>query len=183
MKFHASSNYDRDHYILIVDDDQTLLKFFKIHLNRFFSKVIVVCSAKEALGVCQEKTIDLVITDIVMHKVTGLQLLTKLTRLFPTVPVLLISGASLTPEEELFCEEKTYGILKKPFSVDQLHEYIYGGLLKREKLKQLLEIIGSEKRLKALLQGKMILKNTVSKDDYIHAEQVWNELNRAMIIS
>ena len=29
--------YDRESHILIVDDDQTMLKFFKIHLNKFLS--------------------------------------------------------------------------------------------------------------------------------------------------
>ena len=33
--------YNRSSYILVVDDDDTLLKFFKIHLNKFFSRVIV----------------------------------------------------------------------------------------------------------------------------------------------
>ncbi|NBX24419.1 MAG: hypothetical protein EBR52_10065, partial [Microbacteriaceae bacterium] len=42
--------YDRTSFILVVDDDDSLLKFFKIHLNKFFSRVIVVESAKDALA-------------------------------------------------------------------------------------------------------------------------------------
>ena len=41
--------YDRESNVLIVDDDSTLLKFFKIHLNKFFSRVVVVENAKSAL--------------------------------------------------------------------------------------------------------------------------------------
>ena len=60
--------------ILIVDDDQTLLKFFKIHLNKFFSRVIVVKNAKEAVETLKSKQIDLVLSDIRMPRVDGLQL-------------------------------------------------------------------------------------------------------------
>jgi DNA-binding response OmpR family regulator len=71
------SVYDRTSFILVVEDDETLLKFFKIHLNKFFSKVIVVKNAKEALDTIKEKSIDLVVSDFKMPKMDGIQLLRK----------------------------------------------------------------------------------------------------------
>ena len=50
--------YDRTSYILVVDDDNTLLKFFKIHLNKYYSREIVVKNAKEAIDTLREKEID-----------------------------------------------------------------------------------------------------------------------------
>ena len=50
--------YDLDSNILIVDDDSTLLKFFKIHLNKFFSRVVVVESGKAALESMKDRPSD-----------------------------------------------------------------------------------------------------------------------------
>ncbi len=49
---------DNENYIMIVDDDQTLLKFFKIHLNKFFPKVLVVKNAKEAIEGLKTKPLN-----------------------------------------------------------------------------------------------------------------------------
>ena len=48
-------NYNRTSNILVVDDDDMLLKFFKIHLNKFFSKVVVVKSDREAVATLSKK--------------------------------------------------------------------------------------------------------------------------------
>ncbi len=127
--------YDRTSHILIVDDDNTLLKFFKIHLNKFFSKIIVADGAKEALQTLKEKEIDLVISDLRMPKMDGLELLTKVKKNYPDVPFLIVSGALLTDEQSKIIDTKADGFLKKPFSVDGLHEFITNGMNLREKWK------------------------------------------------
>ncbi len=97
---HPTGAYDTTSYILVVDDDNTLLKFFKIHLNKFFSKVIVVKNAREAAQTLAEKQVDLVLCDIRMPRVNGFQLMRRVRRHDPSIPVLLISGALLTEEQE-----------------------------------------------------------------------------------
>ncbi|NBQ53735.1 MAG: response regulator, partial [Proteobacteria bacterium] len=95
--------YDRTSYVLVVDDDDTLLKFFKIHLNKSFSRVIVVESAKDALLQIKEKEIDLVLTDIRMPKMDGIELMAKVRRFDPTIPVLIVSGAALDEDQTQAC--------------------------------------------------------------------------------
>ena len=85
-------NYNRTSNILVVDDDDTLLKFFKIHLNKFFSKVIVVQNAKEAVETITEKDIDLVISDIRLPDGTGIGLFEEiLFKFFEQTHLLLAS--------------------------------------------------------------------------------------------
>ncbi len=140
-----SSNYDRESFILIVDDDQTLLKFFKIHLNKFFSHVMVVKNAKEAIDTLKEKTIDLVVSDIRMPKVDGFQLVKKIRSQDPSIPVVLVSGAMLSEEQIEDCEKHVDGFLRKPFSVDDLHKVITRGMERRKILKELRQLIPDNK--------------------------------------
>ena len=107
--------YDRTSYILVVDDDNTLLKFFKIHLNKFFSRVVVVKNAKEATDAMREKEIDLVITDIRMPRMDGLQLMKRVRKHDSTIPVLIVSGALMTEEQEEICNNDADGFLRTPF--------------------------------------------------------------------
>ena len=147
-------NYDRESYILVVDDDQTLLKFFKIHLNKFFSRVIVVKSVKEALVAMKEKQIDLVISDIRMPRTTGLQLIKKVRNHEPTIPVFLISGALLTDDQIQEVDLYADGFLKKPFSVDELHSFIERGLSFRGIYREMEKVIGNRKFFVDFLKKK-----------------------------
>lgn len=171
----AQPKYDRNSFILVVDDDNTLLKFFKIHLNKFFSKVIVVKNAKEAIESLREKTIDLVITDINMPRMDGFQLLKRVRKHDNAIPVLLISGALLDENEETLVLDAD-GYLRKPFSVDQLHDFIDQGLTKREKLKELAELLTDKKHLRNLVCGKVRLEKVVKKSETEKARVIVDEI-------
>jgi DNA-binding NtrC family response regulator len=164
---HQKRAYDRTSHIMIVDDDQTLLKFFKIHLNKFFSRVIVVKNAKEALDTLKEKEIDLVLSDIRMPKVDGLQLLKKIRNENASIPVFLISGALLTNEQLKLIEETADGFLKKPFTVEEIQEFIDLGMKKRELLKQLSEIITDNEQLLAVLKGKSKAEKAINNNEQL----------------
>lgn len=158
----ASRPYDRESFIMVVDDDQTLLKFFKIHLNKFFSRVVVVKNAKEAVEALKEKQIDLVLSDIRMPRVDGVQLLKKVRNHDASIPVYLISGALIDDEKMAQINELADGFLKKPFSIEEIHAFIDSGLRKRETLVKLAEIVQDNKLLLGLIKGKF--KVTKLKD-------------------
>ncbi|MCB9228053.1 MAG: response regulator [Deltaproteobacteria bacterium] len=168
--------YDKNSFILVVDDDNTLLKFFKIHLNKFFSKVIVVKNAKEAIDTLWEKEIDLVITDINMPRMDGFQLQKRIRKYDGAIPILFISGALLNSDQEEFVKESD-GYLRKPFSIEQLHDFISNGLEKRSKMKALSELMSDKKNLRDLLDGKISLEKSVKKSEHKNAEQILTELN------
>ena len=148
--------YDRTSYILVVDDDDTLLKFFKIHLNKFFSRVIVVKNAKDAIATLKEKEIDLVISDIRMPRMDGIQLMKKVRAFDPTIPVYLVSGALLTDDQVKAMDGEADGFLKKPFTIDELHGFIDDGMKRRESLKALKDLVPDKKKIAELLQGKEV---------------------------
>ncbi|NDE14788.1 response regulator, partial [bacterium] len=121
--------------------------------NKFFSRVIVVESAKDALAQLKEKEIDLVITDIRMPKVDGIELMAKVRRYDPTIPVMIVSGALLDEEQTRACVGEADGFLRKPFSFDDLHKFIDNGMKLREAFKEMATIMRDRKKFRALLNG------------------------------
>ena len=168
--------YNRSSYILVVDDDDTLLKFFKIHLNKFFSRVIVVKNAQEAIDTLKDKEIDLVISDIKMPRMDGIQLMKKVKNHDPSIPVFLISGALLDEEQISAVDTKADGYLKKPFSIDELHDFIDRGMQVRDKYKELLTIVGDMKKFLELIQGKRQFRFIKNEDDRVKAQEIMDSL-------
>jgi two-component system response regulator AtoC len=168
--------YDRTSYILVVDDDNTLLKFFKIHLNKFFSRVIVVKNAKEAIDTLREKEIDLVLSDIRMPRMDGLQLMKRVRKHDSAIPMLLISGALLTEEQSKGAEEDADGYLRKPFSVDDLHQFLDQGMALREKYKKLADCLTDKKNFRELLHGKGKVEKLTPADKRAEAIEILEEL-------
>ena len=167
--------YDQESYILVVDDDATLLKFFKIHLNKFFSKIIVVKSAKEAIETLREEKIDLVISDIRMPRFDGIQLMKKIRHHDPSIPVFLVSGALLDEKQRSAVETKSDGFLKKPFDIDDLHKYITEGMRYRRLYKQLYEIVTDKKKFQNLVRGKSFPK-IADKELRLKAKELYRRL-------
>lgn len=168
--------YNRSSYILVVDDDDTLLKFFKIHLNKFFSRVIVVKNAQEAIETLRDKEIDLVISDIKMPRMDGIQLMKKVKNHDPSIPVFLISGAMLDEDQLAAVDTKADGYLKKPFSIDELHGFIDRGMQVRDAYKDLLAIVQDKKKFLELIQGKRQLRFIKNEEDRVKAQAIMDSI-------
>ncbi len=171
--------YDRTSHIMVVDDDQTLLKFFKIHLNKFFSRVIVVKNAKEAIESMKTKEIDLVLSDIRMPRVDGIQLLKKIRAHDASIPVFLISGAMLDDDQIKEIHDLADGFLRKPFSVDEIQAFLDAGMRRRDILKKLAEVVPDNKQLLSLIKGKGTVTDLRGKDKQASASELLEALKQA----
>ena len=169
-------NYDKNTYILVVDVDETLLKFFKIHLNKFFSRIIVVKNAQDAIQALTDKEIDLVISDIRMPRFDGIQLMRKIRNHDPSIPVFLVSGALLDEKQAKAIDTKADGFLKKPFTIDELHGFISEGLRFREIYRELFTIVTDKKKFQNLVRGKSFPK-IADEDARARAKALYTELN------
>ena len=171
----SKESYDKTSQILVIDDDSIILKFFKIHLNKFFSKVAVAKNAAEAMSILKEKDIDLIIADVFMPKTNGIQLAKKVQRFDMTIPTLLISGVPLDSkaEEELKVAD---GFLKKPFDIDDLHNFIRKGLEKRQKYKDLVQLLKKQGTIKELFKSKVKLEEHIHAENIEEAQQLLQDL-------
>src|SRR6185312_7291231 len=128
----------------------------------------------------REKEIDLVISDIRMPRMDGLQLMKRVRKHDPAIPMLLISGALLTEEQSKGAEDEADGYLRKPFSVDELHGFIDMGMQLREKYKRLGEMLPDKKTIRDVLRGKAKIEKLVENAEHQkEAQQILEELNKA----
>ena len=107
--------------ILIIDDEETIRVLLRSALQAEGYEVAEAVNGREGLERYRDRPADLVITDIVMPELNGLDMLLELTREFLHAEVIAISGAG--EEKNLLDVAKLLGArqtFQKPFSVPQL---------------------------------------------------------------
>ncbi|MCY4381094.1 MAG: response regulator [Proteobacteria bacterium] len=110
--------------MLVVDDDRSILKFFKIHLGNTFSSVVVVSTKKEGVKLITTYPIDLIITDYDLPQSDGYSLMKAVKKYDHTIPVACISGMPFVKSDEEDILTEFDGFLSKPFDIDELGELI-----------------------------------------------------------
>lgn len=109
-------------YLLIVDDEEMLLTAMDIILSDDGHQVQTVTSAIAALSALEKKRPDLIISDVMMPRMSGIQLLTAARTRYtqPDIPFLFVT-ANTTPElRQQVSQHDTIAFLYKPFDADQL---------------------------------------------------------------
>ncbi len=117
--------------ILVVDDDQGLRDFLKIMLSREGYQVSTAAEGKEALRLCQKHKYDLVITDLKMPKVGGLELLRAIKEVSPETMVIVITAFASGETALAAMKEGAYDYLEKNFTVDELKATVRDALSKK----------------------------------------------------
>ena len=84
--------------LLCVDDDRDFRQFYKNLLGSCGFEVTVAASGRQALKVFLSRHIDAVVTDLEMPGMTGIELASRLKKLRPELPVLLVSGSKSLKE-------------------------------------------------------------------------------------
>jgi YesN/AraC family two-component response regulator len=78
--------------ILVVDDNQMMRKLIKNLFREEEFEVLEATNGIEGLDFVKQNQVDLIITDIIMPKMEGLELIMNLRRDFPTIKIIAISG-------------------------------------------------------------------------------------------
>ncbi len=111
--------------ILVVDDEPAVRDLTVEFLRRSGYKPHGVPTARHALDLLDEEPFDLVVSDVVMPEMTGVELLYALRLRQPDLPVILMTGGSKEPERTTKAVELgAVGLLYKPFSHAELNEIV-----------------------------------------------------------
>jgi two-component system response regulator GlrR len=106
--------------ILIVDDDPALLRLLSLRLREEGHGVMQAASAMAALALLEHELPDLVITDLRMAGMDGLQLFEAVHRRFPLLPVLIVTAHGTIPDAVKALQRGVFGYLPKPFEAREL---------------------------------------------------------------
>jgi len=106
--------------ILLVDDDPGLLRLLSIRLRAEGYDVEAAASAHKALAAMNRFTPDLVITDLRMDKMDGIELLKELQTRSPGLRVVIITAHGTIPDAVAATQSGAFGFLTKPVDKDEL---------------------------------------------------------------
>ncbi len=106
--------------ILVVDDEDYIRDLIEEILELQGHDAITVASAREAFKLCLHQAFDLVITDLAMPDMDGLQLIRALRAAKLDVPVLAVSGSLSGQFLGTAARLGTVGTLTKPFELPDL---------------------------------------------------------------
>ncbi|WP_299549827.1 response regulator [uncultured Helicobacter sp.] len=116
--------------ILYVEDEEDILKFASMVLEDYVDKLFVARNGKDALEILKQENIDLVITDILMPKLNGIDLIKEI-RKNPLLEVAIIVVTAHTETHYLLdcIELRVDGYILKPIDVEELLRTILRSIL------------------------------------------------------
>ena len=108
--------------VLIVDDDKNFLFSLKDGLSKYSDEIdlMVSTSGEEALAFLERNSVDLIISDLKMEKMDGLQLLTIVARKYPHIPFILMTAYGSPPIKEKAKRGGAIRYLEKPITITEL---------------------------------------------------------------
>ncbi|MFQ5513072.1 MAG: sigma-54-dependent transcriptional regulator [Myxococcota bacterium] len=118
--------------ILVVDDERSMLEFLEILLQRDGHNVTCCAAADEALVALENDEFDILISDIRMPGMSGLELLDRVRELSPETLVVLITAHGSTESAVEAMKSGAYDYLTKPCSVDEIRLVVQKALEKKD---------------------------------------------------
>ena len=110
--------------IAVIDDDLSIRELIKSHLERQGHQCAIFANSMDFLVVFQEKAFDLIITDISMPQITGLELIYWLKHYYPSIPTIVMTAYPSIDVEALSKAGGANIFLKKPFSLSNIERSI-----------------------------------------------------------
>lgn len=110
--------------VLLVEDEENLSRLLKDAIGDNFHSFIVAKDGLEGIDLFLKIKPDIVITDIMMPKLSGLEMSKELKKINPDLPIIILSAFS---EREKLFSAIDVGVSKyflKPFDPDELMDYI-----------------------------------------------------------
>jgi DNA-binding NtrC family response regulator len=110
--------------ILLLDDEPIVGKRLKPALAKIGCNVEVFEDPRKALDRINGKTFDIVVTDIRMDEIDGLEILEHVTRKSPRTKVVMITGYAMMAVAREAMEKGAFDFISKPFTPDDLRKVI-----------------------------------------------------------
>ncbi|AWX86341.1 MULTISPECIES: two-component system response regulator GlrR [Klebsiella] len=152
--------------LLLVDDDPGLLKLLGMRLISEGYSVVTAESGPEALRVLGREKVDLVISDLRMDEMDGLQLFSEIQKGQPGMPVIILTAHGSIPDAVAATQQGVFSFLTKPVDKDALYQAIDEALEQRspatdEAWRQAI-VTRSPLMLRLLEQAGMVAQSDVS---------------------
>jgi two-component system response regulator PilR (NtrC family) len=151
--------------ILLVDDEPDIIEILEIALRDEGMEVCRAASAKAALELLRKNDFDIVISDIRMPDMSGVELLKEAKQLAPDTVFILITAYASTDTAIEALQHGAYDYLTKPFKMEELLEIVRNSLEKKSlkheatSLQTEMEAQQGQKLFQALNRSRLVGKS------------------------
>ena len=121
--------------ILVVDDDESLRRVTEVQLQQGGYSVLTAASGQEALELLQKRPVELVVTDLKMPGMSGLELLKRIRADYPEFVVIMVTAFGTIETAVEAMRAGAYDYITKPVHIDELKLTI-GRALEHVQLRQ-----------------------------------------------
>ena len=172
--------------VLVIDDEQDIREGCDRILSRMGCDVVTAPDGNKGLKILETRDISIVLSDIKMPGISGLEILSQITEKHQSVIVIMITGFSTVETAIEAMKKGAYDFISKPFSPDQLRLVVKRAIeklhltweseaLKREQQKNLADLETEQSRTRAIIEalpngvmvtnmlGQIVLMNPVAK--------------------
>ncbi|MDF1564924.1 MAG: sigma-54 dependent transcriptional regulator [Deltaproteobacteria bacterium] len=126
--------------ILVVDDERSMREFLSILLRKSGHEVETTGEGSEALRRVAGEEFDLVVTDLRLGDVTGIEVLEATKRYHPQTEVILVTAFATTENAIQAMKAGAYDYLTKPFKVDEVSLVVQNALERRALVRENTEL-------------------------------------------
>ncbi len=106
--------------ILVVDDESNYLTVMEALLGEAGYEVLTAPSALEALKIAGASDLDLILTDMKMPKMSGIELLDEVRRLYPDLPVIIMTAYGTVEKAVMAMKKGAFDYILKPFKNEEI---------------------------------------------------------------
>lgn len=115
---------DQPPRVLLVDDDRSLLRLLSMRLMAAGYDVLAVEGGEQALAQLSAFRPDMMITDLRMNGMDGMELYEKVSRHSPGLPVLVLTAHGTIPDAFAAASRGVFSYLTKPYNSKVLLEHL-----------------------------------------------------------
>lgn len=144
--------------ILIIDDDQNLLKVMTMRLETQGYQVAAVTNSEEALQKVKDTVFDLALVDLKIGDENGIEVMQNLHQINPEMPIIILTAYGTISGAVDAMKKGSYSYLTKPFDYKELLEQIDKCLEKSRVLKEI-------KFLRTMAKEKYGFENVVGRSE------------------
>jgi putative two-component system response regulator len=142
---------------LFVDDEQQLLEMLLLRFSNSEFTILTANNAADALDYLINRDVDIVLTDIRMPGMDGLELATKIHERYPSMPVLIMTAYSEVEVAVSAIKRGAFDFIMKPLNLDYLAHSL-------NKAKKYCEMQAVEKNYKLALEAEVKKKTAELRD-------------------
>ncbi len=142
--------------ILIVDDEKNYPRILSAVLQEEGYETLTAQSGKEALGKLCDSDVDLVLTDMKMPSMDGIELLEKIKEIDPELPVIMMTAYGTVEKAVEAMQKGAYNYILKPFDNDSLVLFV-------KKAVAMYSVIKENRRLRDAVSSQCCFDNIIGK--------------------